>query len=53
MMPFCKTMPRGTVTVEKKRCPKCGKTKKASEFYKSKWTKSGLMSRCKECTLND
>lgn len=33
----------------KKICTKCGKTKQASEFYKSKIQKSGLTPWCKDC----
>lgn len=35
--------------MEEKRCPKCKTTKPVSEFYKSKQTKDGLRSWCKEC----
>lgn len=35
--------------VIEKMCSKCKKTKPASEFFKSKRTKSGLQSQCKEC----
>lgn len=32
-----------------KRCAKCGEVKPVSEFYKSKESKDGLQSYCKEC----
>ena len=32
-----------------KECSKCGETKSVSEYYKSKTSKDGLRSRCKEC----
>jgi hypothetical protein len=32
-----------------KRCPKCKKTKKGSEFYRCKSTADGLGDYCKEC----
>lgn len=37
----------------RKACSKCGKTKFAFEFNKSKLTKSGLRSRCKLCEAED
>ena len=34
---------------ETKVCSKCGEEKLLSEFYKSKYTKSGVVSQCKSC----
>jgi len=36
--------------VETKYCPKCGETKKLTEFFRNKTKKDGLTSWCKECT---
>jgi len=33
-----------------KRCPACKKVKSFSEFYKDKYTNSGLKAYCKSCT---
>jgi len=41
-------LPEGT-----KRCSKCKQIKDKSEFYRSKNKKSGVASRCKECSLAD
>jgi len=35
---------------EMKRCPRCGKVKDTSEFYKNSNKKSGLSDYCKDCT---
>ncbi|GAH38604.1 unnamed protein product, partial [marine sediment metagenome] len=32
-----------------KRCPKCGLSKLLKEFWKNKYTKSGLACYCKDC----
>lgn len=37
----------------KKKCSKCGKTKNVTEFYPSKYVKSGYRSWCKECSKKD
>jgi len=39
--------------METKICPKCGKEKPKSEFYKEKRRKDGLKCWCKECHLAD
>lgn len=37
--------------MNKRKCTECGKLKFISEFYKNKYVKSGLYSRCKKCVL--
>lgn len=32
-----------------KRCPKCGETKKANEFYRDRSSPDGLQGRCRRC----
>jgi hypothetical protein len=38
------------VVVVEKRCPKCGQTKVASDFYRNRSNSNGLSSECKPCT---
>ena len=33
-----------------KKCTKCGTPKNKNQFYKTKYTKDGLRSECKECS---
>jgi len=35
--------------MERKRCPKCGETKRIADFYKDSSKSSGLQSYCKKC----
>jgi hypothetical protein len=37
------------ISIERKKCSKCGKVKNVSEFYKRPNVKDGLMSSCKKC----
>lgn len=39
--------------VTEKKCPKCGATKSADQFYKSATTATGLNNRCKQCAAED
>lgn len=40
-------------SVTEQRCPKCGITKSADQFYKAATNKSGLSGRCKDCSAED
>lgn len=39
-----------TVTVAAKECSRCGETKPATDFYRARGMKTGLTSKCKDCT---
>lgn len=45
-----KDVPEPTVT--ERRCPKCGETKPASEFFKSTHLTDGLQTYCKSCHMS-
>jgi hypothetical protein len=39
--------------VDRQVCSGCGKTKPADAFFRDRWMKSGLRSRCKDCVSKD
>ena len=41
------------MTVAEKKCPKCGETKAATQFYVSKNRPDGLSSYCRQCQVTD
>lgn len=46
---YQRAVERPKVEVTEKRCPTCGETKPASEFYKNRGTRDGLQGYCKPC----
>jgi hypothetical protein len=41
------------MSLEEKRCSKCGEVKLLKEFHKNKLTKDGRRSNCKQCVYSD
>lgn len=50
---YCAKVRADNLRDGRRRCPRCGRTRSTSSFFKSKNTKSGLQTYCKQCQTEE